>query len=192
MTAVAKFTKWISPEEYLAGERGAEVRHEYLDGEVFAMAGESKRHNTIAKNVTRWLDAALRGKPCQVYQEGVKIRIRTANETAFYYPDVFVGCDPRDVDEYFSDYPSAVFEVLSPSTARYDEREKRWSYQTIETLQTYVMVDQLQQRVVVWQRIGPGEHDFAQTILAGADDSVALPGFALRLPLAEIYAGVVV
>lgn len=126
MSALAK-TRRISPEEYLAGERGSQVKHGYVAGEIYAMSGASKRHNEIASNIHAFLRARLKDAPCKSFMEGVNVRVQHPGETAFYYPDVFVTCDPRDTDEYFPDYPSVIFEVLSPDTARQDGREKRWA-----------------------------------------------------------------
>jgi Uma2 family endonuclease len=186
MSGIKTSGRWISPEEYLEGEKVAAVRHEYLAGVVYAMAGASKVHNQLAQNIAGWLRAALRGKPCQSFMEGVKVRL-AGIETVFYYPDVFVACDPRDTDEYFCDYPAVVFEVLSADTHRFDRLEKRRAYQTIETLQTYILVDQHKVEVSVWQRGGEAEPPTVHTRL---DESVALPGLGLTLPLAEIYTGV--
>ncbi len=187
MSAIKKSDHWISPEEYLEGEKLATVRHEYLGGVVHAMAGASKIHNKIGANVNGWLRAALRGKPCESYIEGVKVRL-AGRETVFYYPDVFVACDPRDTDEFYSDYPAVIFEVLSADTRRFDRLEKRWAYQSSETLQTYVLVDQHKIEVSVWQR---GAEKEPPTVLTTLEESVALPGLGLSLPLAEIYADIV-
>ena len=186
MTALKKSDGLISPEEYLDGEKLADVRHEYLAGVVYAMAGASIGHNEIAQNISAWLRAALRGKPCRTFIEAVKVRIQRAEDTVFYYPDVFVACDPRDTHDYYRDFPAVIFEVLSPDTTRFDWREKRWAYQTIETLQTYVLVDQFKPEVTVWQRGG----EDAPVKLTKPDDLLPLPGLGLSLPLAEIYAGI--
>lgn len=187
MTAVTQASRLITPEEYLEGEKLAEVRHEYLAGEVYAMAGTSVNHNEIAGNIMIWLRGNLRGRPCRTFMENVKVRINPGRETLFYYPDVFVACDPREASQYFRDFPAVIFEVLSPDTARLDQREKRWAYQTIETLQTYVLVDQHKSEVTVWQRVG-GEWE--SVIYTAAEDVVPLPGLELALPVAAIYAGI--
>jgi Uma2 family endonuclease len=187
MTAVTKASRWISPEDYLEGEKLAEIRHEYLAGEVYAMAGTSTNHNEIALNIAAWLRTALRGGPCRTFIESVKVRINPRRETLFYYPDVFVACDPREKHEYYRDYPAVIFEVLSPDTARFDQREKRFAYQTIETLQTYVLVDQHKVEISLWQRAGD---DWEPMILNALEDTVPLPGLNLALPVSEIYAGI--
>jgi Uma2 family endonuclease len=185
MTALPKKDYLVTPEEYLEGEKRSEMRHEYLGGVVYAMAGASRIHNALSSKIQNWLAAALHGKPCQSYIHDVKIRIPKGGDLSFYYPDVFVACDPRDTDEYFCDYPSVVFEVLSPQTARFDWREKRWAYQTIETLQTYVLVDQFKTEVTVWQR---GEADYK--VYTKLEDVVPLPSLGLSLSLATIYDGI--
>lgn len=187
MTAVRQSSRWIRPEEYLEGEKLAEIRHEYLAGEVYAMAGTSKTHNEIGLNIALWLRASLRGGSCRTFMENVKVRINPGRETLFYYPDVFVACDARDKNQYYCDFPAVIFEVLSPDTARLDQREKRWAYQTIETLQTYVLVDQHKTEISVWQRVSD---DWEPVIYTALEDIVPLPGLELALPVAEIYGGI--
>ena len=186
MSALKKIAELFTVEEYLEDEKRREVRHEYVAGEVYAMAGASRTHNTIAGNIYSVVKTALRGKGCQTFVEGVKVRIRTDHETRFFYPDVFVTCDPRDTDDYFSDYPSIIFEVLSPDTKRLDEREKRWAYQTLESLHTYVLVDQFKQELTVWRRDleGWGKSE----TLPGPEAILTIEDPSLTLPLSEIYA----
>ena len=176
----------MSVEEYLDGEKKSEVRHEYVAGDVYAMAGASRTHNLIAGNIYAVLKTALRGGGCQTFVEGVKVRVRARGETLFYYPDVFASCDPRDTDEYFSDYPSIIFEVLSPDTARLDQREKRWAYQTLDSLQIYVLVDQFKAELNVWRRVGDG---WETETLAGKDAVFSIAEPSIVLPIFEIYAG---
>ena len=107
----------ISVEDYLAGELKSEIRHEYIGGLVYAMAGTSREHNIICQNLLIALRSHLRGRPCQVFMESVKLRLRTANEDVFYYPDLIVTCDPRDTERYFTDFRrlSSRFCRLTPS-----------------------------------------------------------------------------
>src|SRR5580658_3764330 len=95
----------LSVEDYLAGELKSEIRHEYIGGLVYAMAGTSSEHNLICQNLLIALRAHLRGKPCQVFMESLKLRLRTANEDIFYYPDLIVTCDPRDRQRPFKKFP---------------------------------------------------------------------------------------
>ena len=185
MSALEKIATLVTVEEYLEGERKSEVRHEYVAGDIYAMAGASRTHNIIALNIADTLRALLRGSGRPPFITDMKVRVRTRGETLFYYPDVFVSCDPRDTDVYFSDYPSIIFEVLSPDTKRLDEREKRWAYQTIESLQTYVLVDQFTMELNVWRRVGD---EWETETLTGKDAVLTSADPAIALPLAEIYA----
>src|SRR5580704_7577020 len=100
----------ISVEEYLAGELKSEIRHEYIGGLVYAMAGTSSEHNIICQNLLIPLRAHLRGQPCQVFMESVKLKLLVANEDVFYYPDLIVTCDPRDTERYFKTWPKVLIE----------------------------------------------------------------------------------
>ena len=184
MSALERIATLVTIDEYLDGERKSEVRHEYVAGDVYAMAGASRTHNIISLNIANALTGLLRGKRCRAFITDMKVRIHTRDETIFYYPDVFVSCDPRDTDDYFSDYPTIIFEVLSPDTARLDQREKRWAYQTLDSLQTYVLVDQFKRELHVWRRVG--EHWETET-LTGKDAVLSIAEPAIELPLSEIY-----
>lgn len=121
--------------EYLELEKTSEVKHEYLDGEIYAMSGASKRHNLIGNNLNRHLDPHLRGSPCQLFTFEVKVYIEALN--TFYYPDLVVACDAEDSDEYFVKRPVLVVEVESPTTVvfRYEyERAVREGYVATTTL----------------------------------------------------------
>lgn len=139
---------YISPEDYLAGERISPIKHEYIRGEVYAMAGASKAHVTIAGNLFAILRNHLRGRGCIPYMADMKVRIEAAN--IYYYPDVTVTCDQRDnssSDEDFIRYPRLVVEVLSATTAAFDRGDKFADYRTIDTLEEYVLINQ--QRISV-------------------------------------------
>ena len=185
MSALEKIATSIGVEEYLAGERKSDVRHEYVAGDVYDMAGASRTHNLLAGNIHTALNIAFRGGRCRNFMADMKVRVRTRRETLFYYPDVFVSCDPRDTEDYFSDYPSIIFEVLSPDTARLDQREKRCAYQTLDSLQTYVLVDQFKRELNIWRRVGDG---WESETLTGKDAFLSIAEPALQLPLSEIYA----
>lgn len=113
----------LSEKEYLALEQQGEIRHEYVAGYLFAMAGSSRRHNRIAGNLFILLSQYLKNTPCQVFMSDVKVYVQKAQ--AFYYPDLLVSCDPIDnTQEYYSTSPCLTIEVLSPSTKMIDKREK--------------------------------------------------------------------
>jgi Uma2 family endonuclease len=103
---------YLSAEDYLALEQTSDIKHEYVAGQVFAMVGARDTHNTVALNIASRLMERLRGGPCCVFISDVKLRVEAAD--AFYYPDVFVTCDPRNIEPYFKRYPSVIVEVLSP------------------------------------------------------------------------------
>src|SRR5438105_3189706 len=104
---------YITLEEYLEGERHSEVRHEYFDGAVFAMAGASDEHELVAMNFAAILHAHLKGKTCQVFKDGMKLRMPMMDSDLFYYPDVMVTCDPTDNRRYYREKPKLLIEVLS-------------------------------------------------------------------------------
>ncbi|MGC9185943.1 MAG: Uma2 family endonuclease, partial [Thiomonas sp.] len=126
----AKKTR-ISIDDYLAGERDAETRHEYVDGEVYAMTGASRRHALIVTAMTGALLPLARARRCQLFTNDMKLRLEIAGSTVFYYPDLMLACDPQDGDPHFLTRPCLIAEVLSPATERIDRREKLLSYITI-------------------------------------------------------------
>src|SRR5436190_24158707 len=144
-------SEFISVEDYLAGEETSEIKHEYVGGVVYAMAGASKQHNLIALNIYTALRQRLRGG-CRAFVSDVKVRIETLGDEVFYYPDVMVACDPRDAHRLFSQYPRILIEVSSESTERLDRNEKRLAYQTIETIEGYLIVAQGRIQVTVFRR----------------------------------------
>ena len=176
-----------TPEAYLEAEKLSEVRHEYLAGTVHAMSGASRRHNRIALAIAAHLDRQVRGGPCEVYMEGVKVRIRTAINEFFYYPDVMLGCDPEDRHEFYLENPSLIFEVLSPSTDQIDRREKLLAYQTIPSLDHYLIVSQNERRVEWIRRDGKA---WTATVLEATADRLVFEKHGIELTLAEIYEGI--
>ena len=119
---LAQSEQLVSVEDYLEGERLSEIRHEYVGGYAYAMAGANDDHNRIVGNIYSSLHQRLRGKRCEPFMADMKLKIPGGQ--AFYYPDVLVACDPSDNAKYFRERPTVVFEVMSPETARSDQREK--------------------------------------------------------------------
>jgi len=140
-----------TPEDYLKHETDSPIKHEYLDGQIVAMAGAGERHNRIALNAAFRLRSAARGSPCGVFISDMKLRVETTN--AFYYPDVMLVCADDDHPHYKT-RPCVVIEVLSPSTAAIDQREKWLAYRTLPTLSLYLLVDTEKRHVAYWQRDG--------------------------------------
>ncbi len=129
----------LTEREYLDREAQAAERHEYVDGVAYPMAGGSERHSRIAGNLMATLRTATRGTPCGVYVSSMKLRV--AHAAAYYYPDVMMSGEPGSPETIFKAAPCLVAEVLSPSTAATDTREKLHAYRGIETLRYYVVVD---------------------------------------------------
>jgi Uma2 family endonuclease len=141
--------QWLEEREYLAREAAAAERHEYVAGVAYAMAGAGERHNRIALNLAVLLRSAARGTACGVYISDMKLRI--AGGSAYYYPDVMLSCEPAAPDALYKDAPYLVAEVLSPSTAAIDTREKLQAYCGIESLRYYLLVES--ERAAVSYRI---------------------------------------
>jgi Uma2 family endonuclease len=187
MSTARKFDP-ISVADYLIGERSATRKHEYVCGEVYAQAGATNAHNRIATNVVIELGQQLRGNPCQVYNSDTKIRVRGTDGTRFFYPDASVVCDSNPPDDTFQDNPVIIVEVLSPSTKRVDLGEKRASYQSISSLDTYLLLDQSAVAAIVFQRDEQGV--FQRSSFAGTDSVILLGSIDSQISLADIYENV--
>jgi Uma2 family endonuclease len=177
---------WVSPDDYLEGEKASPVKHEYVAGCVYAMVGTSVAHNRIAGNCYVLLANKLRGGPCGAVIADLKVRIGDAE--AFYYPDVAVSCHPEDLRpaSYFLSHPTLIIEVLSPSTARIDQAEKLHNYRKLDSLREYVLIAQDAMRVQVHRRAGS---DWGSETL-GESDRLRLDSVDLELPVAALYEGV--
>ncbi len=175
----------ITAEEYLEMEAESPVKHEYVAGQTFALAGASDAHNIIAGNIHALIRAALRGSGCRVYLAEMKVWIEEIK--AFYYPDVMATCEPFDPKSVFKNRPFLIVEVLSPSTKSTDRREKLSAYGHLDSVREYVVVYQDRRRIEAhrkdtlgnWQTVVLGEHDELQL------DS--LPAGPLILTMAQIY-----
>ena len=187
MTAAIKWNL-VPIEDYLAGELDSPVRHEYVGGAVYAMAGARVTHNRISGNAFGSLHARLRGGACHPFGPDMKVRVRLEKETRFYYPDLSVVCESNPPDDLYQDAPTVVLEVVSPSTRRVDEEEKKEAYLTIASLGAYLIVEQEAPAVLVYRRGAEG--GFTREIHEGLDAIVPLPEVGVELPLAELYEGV--
>jgi len=182
-SAVAQSQHLISVEEYLEGERLSEIRHEYLGGKVYAMAGASDDHNRIAINIVSQLVERLRGKRCEPF--GADMKLKIPGSEAFYYPDALIACDPSDSATYFRERPTVVFEVLSPDTERIDLREKRFAYSLIPSLKVYVIVAQDRIEVTILRR--GKTRQWVGEVLSERDAVLKLPEVKVEISLARIY-----
>lgn len=174
----------LTVEEYFKLEQDAEVRHEYVAGRIFAMAGASEEHNLIVTNIIALLRPHLRGSSCRAFVSDMKVKIKLQTANIFYYPDLFVTCNSNDNERYFKTSPNLIVEVLSDSTATTDQREKRINYQTLESLQEYILVSQDQIKVEVYRKDNQGNWS-VETL--GKDDNLKLDSVGLNLTMADIY-----
>lgn len=179
--------KPISVDDYLEGELLAKNKHEYVDGRVYAMSGAKIRHNRIASRVLVTLGSQLKGSPCEAFNSDTKVRIRSEQRTYFYYPDAMVVCDSNPDDNTFQDHPVVIVEVISDSTRRIDEGEKRVNYLSIPSLDTYVLFEQDRRVARVFQRT---KDQFTESIYTDLDSVIRLPVIHAQLEFAEIYAGI--
>jgi len=161
----------MSEADYLAGEKHRQIRHEYVAGYVFAMSGASRAHNIIAGNLFAWLHAKTANTSCQVYMSDFKVRI--AHRQTYYYPDILVGCQPDDDDDFYLEKPCLIVEVLSPSTERTDRLEKLMAYQSIPSLKAYVLVSQEKYQIEVYTPID--NQQWKREIYVDLNENIFLP-----------------
>ena len=180
---VAAKVDYIPPEEYLDLEEKNSVKHEYIDGQIYAIAGTTDPHNIIALNLAAALKNHLRGSGCRVFFAEVKARIESCN--CYYYPDVMVACDSRDRElPLFKRHPCLVVEVLSDSTEAFDRGDKFADYRQLESLQEYVLISQKRQQVECFRRNAEGLwvlHSF------GIGDTVDFASVGFQVEIAELY-----
>ena len=177
----------ISVEDYLAGELVSPVKHEYLGGIVYAMAGARNLHNVIKGNVFGSLFARLRGRRCRPFDSDTKVRVRLPLQVRFYYPEASVVCRENPRDDSYQDDPAVIVEVLSRATRRIDEGEKKDAYLTIPSLSVYLLIEQDSSTVVAYRRT---EQGFVSEKYTRLNDTIPLTEIDVELPLAEIYEGV--
>lgn len=172
MSALSKH-HYLSPEQYLLDENdnASSIRHEYVNGQVYAMAGASRGHNRIAGRFFLRLSTHLENSRCEVFQSDMKVGLQRKDDTRFYYPDLQVSCEEEN-DTYYNTSPCLIVEVLSESTARKDRTEKLLAYQGISSLQEYILCSQDTAHVEVyrrskgWQRerFNDGQHFILESI----------------------------
>ncbi|MBX3417299.1 MAG: Uma2 family endonuclease [Pirellulaceae bacterium] len=177
----------ISVQEYLQGELISDRKHEFVDGTVYALAVASARHNRITMSVTLSIGAQLRGKSCEAFNSDMKIRVRLSHSVRFNYPDLLVVCQPNPDGDLFQDQPVVIVEVLSESTRRVDEFEKREAYLTINSLSCYLLLEQDIPATVLHRR---GEYGFEREFYEGLDAVIPLPEVDCELSLGEVYTNV--
>lgn len=174
---------FVTVEEYLASEERSDVRHEYLGGLVYAMAGETRDHNQIVQNLAFALREHLRRGPCRLYMSDIRVNFRLKDDEYFYYPDLVVTCEPSDNHPRFVRQPKIIIEVLSASTERVDKREKFFAYTSVDSLEEYVLVAQESREVIVARRA----HDWRKEAITASDANVPFASLNLTLPMHVIY-----
>lgn len=178
---------YFSPEDYLNFEESCTERHEYLDGLVYAMAGESPVHSTINTNLTSSFVVQLRGTSCRVMSPNMKVR--TSESGLFAYPDATVVCGDlrfHDARQNVLTNPTLIAEILSPSTAKYDRNQKFVMYQNIDTLEHYLLVSQDVPRIEHYARSANGAWESAQAA-EGLSANLEIKSRRWSLRLAEVY-----
>ena len=180
--ATAKLLRRISVEDYLAAEEESDVKHEYVHGRLYAMAGASDAHNRIVMNLSGQLYAAALKANCTNYASDMKVNV---NEYTYYYPDFMTICE-TDKGDYTKQNPCLIVEVLSKSTRKTDEREKREAYLAMPSLQTYLLIDSQKRSVTKYER---SEEGWLESTLEEAG-SVAFGCLKASLSLSDIYRGV--
>ena len=177
---------YVSPQKYLDTERLALDKHEYFEGEVFAMSGASIVHNVLFKNTYIDLGIKLKGKKCQPY--GSDLRIHIPKNSLYTYPDISIICDEIETtDDKFDTItnPSVLFEILSPSTQKYDRIEKFDLYREIDSLKEYIMINS--EKILVLQYIRNPDNSWLMMEYKSLDTSFTIQTVAVELKLSDIY-----
>lgn len=179
--------KYMTPEQYLEWEEQQEIKHEYLDGEVYAMTGGTLPHNDIAGNLFTLLKAHVKGRGCKIQIADGKVKVSEAG--SFFYPDVVVSCDERDKTAMkHLQYPCVIAEVLSPSTERFDRGKKFRSYRRLSSLKEYVLLSAEQKIVEVFRLNDKGLWEL-QTY--GEEDELQLTSINFSCAIALLYEDVI-
>ncbi|MBL6986696.1 MAG: Uma2 family endonuclease [Methylobacter sp.] len=168
----------ITEEEYLQGELAAEFKHEFIDGEVFAMAGASETHNLLAGNIFAELKNQLKGTPCRTFIADMKVKV--AND--FFYPDVMVVCQQGMTEAYYQQSPVIIIEVLSKSTRKFDKNAKRLKYRNISTLEEYVLIDQTIAEIEIFK-----QNEHWQSFYYYLGDAITFDSIGVTVLVEDIY-----
>ena len=176
----------ITPQQYLEGELVAETKHEYIDGEVYAMAGAGDAHVKVTLNAALLIKSHLRGSNCSTYVNDMKVRI--GKDEAFFYPDVMVCCDPSDQlreQDYVKNSPKLIIEVLSPSTENKDRGKKFILYRKLPSLEEYVLIDPREYYVELYRR----QADKQWTLFSheGAESMLEFSSIGMQCTLVDLY-----
>ena len=175
----------ISARDYLEGEKVSQIRHEYLDGEVYARTETSIRHNRIIRNLLSRLGEKLSGSYCETFFVDIKVHVKKLNR--YYYPDLLVVCGEINQDEHFTDKPLIIIEILSPSTALTDRREKMFAYKEIESLAEYVLIEQDKIYAEIYRRRDDGLWSWIEF---DENEEIEFDSIDFRMAMMDIYEGI--
>ncbi|MEM8640333.1 MAG: Uma2 family endonuclease [Cyanobacteria bacterium P01_G01_bin.54] len=179
--------QYLTPTDYLELEAESSVKHEYINGRVFAMAGSTDTHNVIGLNLVFAIRNHLRGTSYQTYFTDIKARLEERNR--YYYPDLLITCNPRDQEtSTYKRFPKLIVEVLSDSAETFDRGDKFLDYQTLPSLEEYVLVNTKKQRVETFQRTESGLWLLQSYV---PPEPVELQSLDLQVAFSELYADVV-
>lgn len=173
----------LTPEAYLLMENDnlTGLRHEFVNGLVYAMAGASRDHNRVTRHLRTRLDLHLQGSRCEVFQSDMKVKVKRGNDTRFYYADLQVTCQ-EETDRYYNEHPCLIVEVLSDSTQRVDRTEKLLAYQWLESLQEYVLLSQESPYLEIYRR----RTDWQRECFSG-EQEVTLESVELCFKVQELF-----
>lgn len=176
--ALQRAQSLITEQAYLQGEQLADSRHEYIDGEVYAMAGASRNHQRLLGNVHTACNRYLADKPCEPFASELKVKA----DRCFFYPDLAIVCDDEQGDDYYTECPTLIVEVLSKTTRRFDKTLKFAAYKTLPSLQEYVLIEQDHVEIQVCRR---EQNWFPEPYFLG--DEVVFQSIGLTVTVAELY-----
>jgi len=174
---------FMTLEEYFQFEQRSEIRHEYIDGAVFAISGPSVKHERIRHRLVRAFENHLTGRPCEVFSSGMQLLIRHETSDICYYPDVMVDCRRDTWGDHFVRNPTLVIEILSPSTQLIDRREKLQNYRLIDSVEEYVLASQNEHKLTIYRR----SDGWQPQVYAGVEAGAEFHSISLTLPLSELY-----
>ena len=177
MTALRKITH-LTEHEYLALELNADMRHEYIDGQLYAMAGASENHNLLSVNMASELRNQLKGTSCRTFMADMKVKVGKD----FFYPDVMVVCQEDNENEYYKNAPVIIVEILSKSTRRFDQTDKRLRCQRIPTLEEYVLIEQDKGEIEVFSK-----KDHWQSFYYYLGDEITFSSLGVTVLVEDIY-----
>jgi len=173
---------YISEQQYLEDEKKREIKHEYIDGEIYAMSGASQNHNELSHTISRLLGNHLEDTKCRVFSSDMKVKVSTKYGSSFFYPDVLVFCHNENGHDYYIEKPLVIVEILSKSTRRFDQTGKFEFYKTIPSLEEYVLIEQDFAEIEICRR---SNNWYPQRYFLG--DEITFESIGLTVSVEAIY-----